>query len=318
MNAMLKRFIVLAAVVAATATLQGCNPPNYPTGAIEQKYYAPGPWTVAPGMGGACCDSAGNKFDLYYPTPLGANGFKHPILAWANGTNTTSDHYAYFLKHMASWGFVVIATQDLNTGVGQTVLDAANYLVHANGDIHSNFYQKLDGNEIGSFGHSQGATGSINALIKSAGAIKTVIPIELPAQIWCSSGTNCADTSKMTAGSIFLIDGTADGIISPATQPSWVLGEQSIAGYYKAASSGILKVKGTLIGPNHNDIQGQPDCSSVPIGCVNGVYGYLGYSTAWFMYQLQADNYAHGAFVNGTGEMFSETKNWQLVASNIP
>jgi hypothetical protein len=123
---------------------------------------------------------------------------------------------------------------------------------------------------------------------------------------------------NLTSGSLFLIDGTADGIISPATQPSWVLGEQSIDGYYKAAPSGILKVKGTLMGPNHNDVQGQPDCSSVPVGCVNGVYGYLGYPTAWFMYQHQGDNYAEGAFVNGTGEMLSETKNWQLVASNIP
>lgn len=318
MNAMLKRLLVLAAVLAAIATVPGCNPPNYPTGTIEQKYYAPGPWTVTESLGGACCDSAGNKFDLYYPTPLGANGFKHPILTWANGTNTTSDHYAYFLKHMASWGFVVIATQDLNTGVGQTVLDAANFLITANGNSGSIFFQKLNVNQIGSFGHSQGATGAINALIKSAGTIKTVIPIELPAQIWCSSGINCADTSKMTFGSIFLVNGTADGIISPSLQPSWVPGEQSIDGYYKAAPSSILKVKGTLIGPNHNDVQGQPDCTSVPIGCVNGVYGYLGYPTAWFMYQLRADSFAHGAFVNGTGEMFTETTNWQLVASNIP
>jgi hypothetical protein len=36
------------------------------------------------------------------------------------------------------------------------------------------------------------------------------------------------------------------------------------------------------------------------------------------MYQLQGDSYAHGAFVSGTGEMFSETKNWEFVASNIP
>ena len=51
---------------------------------------------------------------------------------------------------------------------------------------------------------------------------------------------------------------------------------------------------------------------------MNGVYGYLGYPTAWFMFQLQGDGYAHGAFVNGTGEMFSETKNWERVASNVP
>jgi hypothetical protein len=47
------------------------------------------------------------------------------------------------------------------------------------------------------------------------------------------------------------------------------------------------------------------------------VYGYLGYPTAWFMDRLQGDAFAHGAFINGTGEMFSETANWELVASNI-
>jgi hypothetical protein len=92
MNAMLNRFLVLTAVAAATAAMQSCNSPNYPAGMIEQKYCAAGPWAVAVSLGGACCDSAGNKFDLYYPTPLGANGFQHPILTWANGTNTTSDH----------------------------------------------------------------------------------------------------------------------------------------------------------------------------------------------------------------------------------
>jgi len=316
----LKRCLALAAGLVATATLWSCSspsPPNYPTGAIELKYYATGPWAVTVSLGGACCDSAGNKFDLYYPTQLGANGFKHPILTWGNGTNATSNLYAYFLKHMASWGFGVIATQDMNTGVGQTVLDGAIFMKNANSDTHSPFYQKLNVNKIGSFGHSQGSGGALNALIKSAGVIQTVIPIEPPAQIWCSSGANCADTSKITSGSIFLIDGSADGIISPETQPPWVPGEQSVDGFYKAVPNNIVKLKGSLKGPNHNDIQGQPDCKPVPVGCANGVYGYLGYTTAWFMFQLQGDSYAHGAFVNPTGEMFSETKNWERVASNI-
>jgi hypothetical protein len=51
---------------------------------------------------------------------------------------------------------------------------------------------------------------------------------------------------------------------------------------------------------------------------VNGVYGYLGYATAWLMYQLPGHSYAHGAFVSGTGEMFSVTKNGEIAASNIP
>jgi hypothetical protein len=321
-NRILKRCRVLAAGVAVAGALLSCgssNPPNYPAGPIELKYYATGPWDVTVSLGGACCDSAKNKFDLYYPTKLGANGFKHPILTWGNGSFATSSLYTYYLKHMASWGFVVIATQDSQTGPGQTVLDGANFLKNANNDSHSPFYQKLNVNEIGSFGHSQGTGGALNALIKSAGLIKTVVAIEIPAQIWCSSGANCANTTQMPSGSIFLIDGSADGLISPETQPLpiSVQGEQSVDGYYQGTPNQIVKLKGSLKGPNHNDIQGQPDCKPVPVGCANGVYGYLGYTTAWLMFQLQGDSYAHGAFVNPTGEMFSETKNWERVASNI-
>jgi hypothetical protein len=89
-------------------------------------------------------------------------------------------------------------------------------------------------------------------------------------------------------------------------------GEQSIEAFYNAVPSGVGKVKGTLIGPSHNDVTGQPDCKTAVQPCVNGVYGYLGYPTAWMMLQLQNDNYAHGAFVSGTGEMFSQALNWEL------
>ena len=292
------------------------KPPNYPTGTIELKYYAPGPWQVTVSTGGACCDSAGNKLDLYYPANLGANGFLHPILTWGNGTNSTAIHCDYFLRHMASWGFVVIATEDQNTGPGQTIQDAANFLVNAASDAASIFFNKLNVSKIGSFGHSQGATGAINALIKSGGSISTVIPIELPSQIWCSSAANCVDTANMTSGSIFFVDGSNDPI-SPPTQPPLIPGEQSIAAYYDAVPNTIPKAKGTLIGPSHNDIQGQPGCTITIFGCIDGVYGYLGYPTAWFMDRLQGDAFAHGAFVKNTGEMFSQTKNWEFVASNI-
>ena len=97
-----------------------------------------------------------------------------------------------------------------------------------------------------------------------------------------------------------------------------VIGEQSVQAFYDATPNSVRKVKGTLLGPPHNDITGQPDCSHAQFPCVNGVYGYLGYPTAWFMDQLQGDSYADGAFVNGSGEMFSETTNWEYVASNIP
>jgi hypothetical protein len=150
----------------------------------------------------------------------------------------------------------------------------------------------------------------------SAGVIKTVIPIELPAQIWCSSSTNCIDTATLATGSIFFVDGSAD-FISPPLQPPGAPHEQSIAAYYDAVPAPLVKLKGTLVGPSHADILGQPTCSSVPIGCVNGVFGYLGYPTAWLMDQLQSDATAHQAFVKPRGEMFFQVTNWIFVDSNI-
>lgn len=298
----------------------GCRtakPPNYPAGVIERKYYAPGPWGE-PDTAVDCCDSAGHKFDLYYPRNLGANGFYHPFLTWGNGTFGKPGSVAYFLKHMASWGFVVVATEDSETGLGQTILDGANFMIQLDCcKPQSIFYHKLDKNQIGAFGHSQGAGGAIRAFMASAGTIKTVVPIELPAQVWCTFGPKCIDTKNLVSGSVFFIDGSNDIPISPPKQPPWFTGEQSIAAYYDATPAGVDKLKATLLGGRHNDIAGQPDCPKDQIGCANGVYGYLGYPTAWFMDRLQGDVYAHGAFVSGTGEMFSETTNWEFVASNI-
>jgi len=117
---------------------------------------------------------------------------------------------------------------------------------------------------------------------------------------------------------MFLIDGSLDIPISPPTQPASATGSQSIAAYYDATRAGIIKAKGTLVGPSHADVEGSPACSTVPLGCVLGVYGYFGYPTAWMQFQLRNDSYAHGAFVNGTGEIISETANWQYVATNVP
>src|SRR6266851_4536751 len=84
---------------------------------------------------------------------------------------------------------------------------------------------------------------------------------------------------------------------------------QSIQAYYDAVPSGPARVKGTLIGPDHLDLIGQPDCSKdwtqrLLFTCTGGVYGYLGYSTAWMMAQLQGDKYAESAFAKSGGEIF--------------
>jgi hypothetical protein len=315
---------ILSVLVAAVCLVTGggaqaATPPNYPTGAVELTYYQPGPWAVTAQTGFGCCDTSGDKFDVWYPTQLGKGGFRHPIVTWGDGTNALPSNYAYLLAHLASWGFVVIAAENKNTGTGADILSAAKYLVQQESEASSIFFHKLNTSEIGAVGHSQGATGVLNAMEQSSGAITTAVTLELPAQQWCSSSANCADTRKLTSGSVFFVNGSADGLISPSTQllPWQLNGLQSDQAYYQATPAPLAKAWGTLNGPNHNDPQGQPDCAAANSPCANGVYGYLGYPTAWLMDRLDGDARAHSAFVTGTGEFFTETTNWSNQTSNI-
>ena len=319
----------------APACLLGCSLPNQPTGTIEKKYYAPGPSTVIFEAGttapATCCDSKGNPFDIFYPSDFSTRGAPHAIVTWGNGTSfgprqPLSRSVDAYLRHLASWGFFVVATQDGMTGQGQTIFDAAQFLAAANATGSPNFGGRfvgmLDPNHIGAVGHSQGAGGAIRAMMLSAGKIQTVVPIELPAQMWCFClPADVLDTSAITQGSIFFIDGSLDIPVSPPTQssPPSAVGLQSIAAFYGAVPGSVPKLKATLIGPTHNDITGQPGCDTARAEpCFNGVYGYLGYSTAWLADRLGLDASAHAAFINGTGEIFSQTRNWEFVDSNIP
>ena len=319
----MKRLAWLAAMLLAAIPTSAFAGPNLPTKPIEQKYYADGPWTVSTTVSATACDSKGDLCDIYFPTNLGANGFHHPIVVWGNGTGTTpvpASTVAYYLRHLASWGFVVVATQDGTTGVGQTIIDSANYIKARNTDASSVFFGKLDVTKIGAVGHSQGATGVVNAMIHSGGLIRTAVALHIPAQLWCSSSSNCLQTSTLTgatSGSILYVSGSADTLISPDTQ---LFGSQlnSNTAYYNATPSALTKAKAIIKGTNHNDVQGNPTCPSGLSSCANGVDAYLGYPTAWLMWQLQGAADGQQAFKASSGEIYTETTNWQSILSNVP
>ena len=299
---------------------------NNPTKPIEQKYFATGPHSVLTMKTAAGCDSKGDACDIWYPADLGSTPY--PIIAWANGSASTpvaSSTYTYFLTHLASWGFVVIATEDGTTGVGQTVLDSIAYLKAQNTTSGSIFDGKLNTTHVGVMGHSQGATGAANAMLhgnKSVpGSILTAVTIELPAQEWCSSSINCLATADLTAatqGSIFYVAGSADTLLAPNTQSGAAPPLNSETAYYNATPSAVVKVKAIIIGPNHNDVEGNPNCPAGLFFCTSGVTGYLGYTTAWMMWKLSGATDGEPAFRATTGEIFTETTNWESVLSNVP
>jgi hypothetical protein len=294
--------------------------PDAPTGPIEKKYYADGPFEVVTSTTSTACDSKGNICDIWAPKETGTSP-KRPLVLWANGTSdtpVTPDKYGYWLKHLASWGFVVVATRDGKTGYGNTLLDVLGYMHKEDESSGSPFYSRIDFSNVGSAGHSQGATGAANAMLKSGGRIKTAVSFNLPAQIFCSPADNCLltpDLAGATTGSYFIVSGTLDPLA-----PDHQLGGTQLnseTAYYEATPSSLTKAKGMLIGPSHNDIVGTPACGALIFTtCLLGTYGFLGFPTAWLAWHLQGAEDGAAAFRRGSGEFFTAHA-WTGQRSNV-
>ncbi len=261
-----------------------------PAGSVEDTYAADGPWAVSTG---SAEDGLGNTFSLWYPTDLGAGGYDHPILTWGNGTNAVPQQYDDTLALMASWGFVVVASDSTQTGEGTEMLAGATYMVSENSNSSSIFYQNLDTDKVGAFGHSQGAGGTLNATLLSGGLITSAITNALPDPRWWT--TPVPDMSTWpTSVPIWFSRGTSDRLI--ATEAAALNWYNSVPG---AAAKASLKKA------NHNAIQDDNN-------------GYQGYYVAWFKYTLEGDSFARTAFVGNPPEI-NTNGSWQDQAQkNLP
>jgi hypothetical protein len=126
-------------------------------------YLAPGPYKVIKqdiDLGMINPNQHTGKYTIYSPDPLEAS-CPHPIVAWGNGTGVTDSNFTYdFLNtNAASWGMVVAASSEDNTGSGDFHKAGLNYLLKQNEDMTSMFFHKL-GTRAGVSGHSQGGLGA--------------------------------------------------------------------------------------------------------------------------------------------------------------
>jgi pimeloyl-ACP methyl ester carboxylesterase len=233
-------------------------------------------------------------YDMYYPSDYAQLGFLSPIITWGNGTDATPGDYTTLLDHLASWGFTVIATVLANTGSGNEITAAAEYLVIQDSTPGSPFDGDLDINEIAAVGHSQGAGGATRAAINNPTLIKTLVTFSLPSSSFVFSNSDCP-----TAG---------DCMYNPAqlTQPVFFIGTHGLvdlliaspsteAGYFDEvpgpAALGLIDISDG-VWADHASIENASD------GGQPG--GFLGYTTAWLMYQLRGDTTAEGAFFDPT------------------
>jgi len=122
------------------------------------------------------------RFNVYRPKNLANSGYCHPILVWANGhtdnpepnpplcvvdagANKWCGQYAPMVNHLASHGFVVMASLSSipSQGTPVPVVTGAAWIAAQNEDPSSEFYHHLDTSHIGASGHSEGGLATCKA-----------------------------------------------------------------------------------------------------------------------------------------------------------
>ncbi|WP_058302967.1 poly(ethylene terephthalate) hydrolase family protein [Gorillibacterium timonense] len=281
--------LVLIIAISLTIFLQiiiHSNVPELAEGSMEQRYAEQGSYPVQVEEVKSTIGEA--LYRIYYPAFQGDESY--PVISWGNGTGATPDRYDELLTHLASWGFIVIDSYSTTTGTGKEISDAIDYLINENQLANSLFYQKIQTEQIGVAGHSQGSTGVINAHTNfaSGSLIKTVVSIALPALKYADP-EDVYDTSRITAP-FLIMGGTRDFLISPVST-------NKLALHTTNASTPVMM--GMAKGAAHTAIEG------------NGG-NHRGYLTAWMRYWLLDDQEAMKAFHGDASEMM-QNPNWEDV-----
>jgi hypothetical protein len=293
------RRVRVATVLLAAAGIAGCGSgDHYP---VQAAYTPPGPYATTTGT---VTDAAGKTiYDLFYPANYRALRFKSPIVTWGNGTGGSPAKVSTFLRHLASYGFTVIASTLPNTGSGNEIDAAARYLVAQNAAAGSVFRGHLDVYEVAAVGVSQGAGGAVRAATNDRALYRTVLAFSLPNTFWvgpnpdCPTRADCMYNPAALTQPVFFLSthGPFDAIIaSPGTERAFfhsttVAAALGIIMYSEGKRADHDSIANTANGGNPG--------------------GELGYATAWLEYQLRGDATAAKAFTRAHPELVSNA-NW--------
>lgn len=285
--------VLLAGIIALLFYLS--KQPSAPTdyqktvatgGDIEAKYMASGSHSVSTyeqttlqGFG---------KYIICYPDDLTNEKNAYPVIVLSNGTGVPMSKYMAVAEHFASWGFIVIGTEEQYDWNGFSAEMCIRYLQLLNenetiGDDDNKkdniFFVKIDFENVGIVGHSQGGVGVINAITtqQHSDVFKAAVSLSPTNKELAHNLLWDYDTTKIDIP-IMLIAGAGGG-------DDWVVtGEQLEAIYADISSDKVmLRRKDTP----HGEM----------------LYSSNGYVTAYFMWQLQGDEYAAKAFTGDNAEI---------------
>lgn len=260
-------------------------------GRIEAKYTAMGKYKTSY-KNVTIDDERIGSYEIFYPTKLKSSTKKWPVIIFVNGTGIKSETIRPLMKHMASWGFIVLGNQDEGSADGVSSNKTVNYILKKNKNKKSVFYGKVDTTKFGITGHSQGGTGTIKTVTEQPNG-----------KIFKSMFTASATTPGLSK--ILEWEYDVSGIKIP-----WMMvgGTGAIDANIISTPSGMKE--------NYDGVSGNG--LTVMARRKDTEHGYMlykpdGYMTAWFMYTLNGDKTAKKAFLGSKPEL-KNNDIWQDVA----
>jgi hypothetical protein len=260
---------------------------NYP-GIIEKMYSADGQYAVDV-YEQESEEEIIKLFQVYYPVELNTSDKRWPVVIMANGTGTPARKYKAIFKHLASWGFIVIGNQDEWAWNGNSANLSQAFISAENENPQSIFYQKVDMENIGLTGHSQGGMSVYTAasLYENSGNYKALCT---------QSGT-----------AVMLADSLGWDFLKPISAPMLMMGgggdsdakflcplEAMVRTYDHLDAKPVIM--GRIKGVEHGDMLPRGDA----------------YMTAWMRYWLCGDEKAGGFFLGDDAEILTNS-DWQDV-----
>lgn len=237
---------------------------------------------------------------IFYPSEFRTGDKKYPLVLFVNGSQSPAKIYLPVLERLASWGFIVVGNDDPQTGKGDTASITLDYVLN-----ESEIKGRVDTDNMGITGYSQGGAGAINAvtkhdngkLYKALFTGSAAYPLLAQNMGW---GYNPADISIpyfMTASTGTSDDSGAD--LDDAKNFAGVAPLQSLIEIYDGMPQETDKIRARVANAEHTDM----------------IYRTDGYMTAWFLYYLQGNDEARKALFGESAEILSNP-NWQDIEKN--
>jgi len=231
---------------------------------------------------------ADGTYTMFLPSDLSQGGLCHPVITWGNGHGTTPSLYSRFLTHLASHGFVVIASNSSTVSMGDPppMIAGVDWVLQQNADPTSELYQTIDTTHIGATGHSEGAFTTVSAAADPR--ITVVAPIEGASQ------------SRNYHGPTLLLCGGMDTTV----------GCDGAMGAINAITT-LPAMYASQLAATHTNWMGGGGRATAPLN------PFMIVVTGWMRIHLMSDEALKPMFYGADCTLCKDTATWSVVQKNL-